>query len=178
MTHNLFYSLALTALLQPGIASAPQTHDFSGTWDKDSTRSESAAQAISAAAEAPTRLVIEQSPVQVRIDRQRRDGRRDVVTYLFPDPKMVGAAPENPKGAGGTTVEQARAEWKDGRLLLRTALTVNGMALTTVETFTAMRGGREIHVETQVQMHHGYGGTDPAIKAGSTGRDVYVKTKR
>lgn len=177
MTHKLLSSTVLILLVHSGTASGQETHNFSGSWRKDPVRSESALQTTAASAESAVGLVIDQSATSVRVGRQRRDGRSDVVTYVFNDLPAASAAPTL-GGTTGTTVDQARAEWKDGRLLLRTAFSINGMAVTTIEAFTAVAGGNEIQVDTQIQMHHGYGGTDPEVKAGSNSRDIYVKTQR
>src|SRR5688572_5635912 len=56
--------------------------NMSGSWQKDKTRSESVAQPLEVAAEAPFRLVINQSATQLTIERHR-DGQTDTLTYVF-----------------------------------------------------------------------------------------------
>jgi hypothetical protein len=166
---------ALTVLLTD-CAAAQDVRNVSGVWQKDSTRSDSAAEGSPANAEVPMKLVIEQTDTTVRVERHRRDGRTDVITYHFAEPPRV-AAPPIPTGTVGRAVDHAGAEWKDGRLLLTTLLHVNGMAVSTVERVNVL-SEREIQVETQLQMHHGYEGNSPEATAGSTGRDVYFRAAR
>jgi len=174
MSSHKPFCAVMMVLFGVGIATAQVQQNISGTWVLDRTRSESAAQSTTATAEGPVRLMIEQSAAHVRVDRQRRNGRRDVIVYPFNNTATVGPS-FDPKATSGTALDQAHAEWKDGRLMLTTVLQVNGMAVTTAEAFTVMSNGRELHVETQVQMHHGYAGSDPEGKAGSNGHDVYFK---
>jgi hypothetical protein len=176
MTHHTLLCAAVTVLLYQDV-SAQGARNLSGTWQKDSTRSESAAEGSPASAEVPVKLVIQHTPAAVRIERHRRDGRQDAITYQFASPALPAVTPK-PTGTVGTDVDQARAEWKDGRLLVTTLMHVNGMAVSTVERLTLLPSQREMHVETQLQMHHGYEGNNPESTAGSTGRDVYIKVDR
>ena len=66
--------------------------------------------------------------------------------------------------------------------MLLTTLTVSGQAVTTTERLTMSPDSRNLIVETDLMVHHGYeapGGVANASgsKAGSTMKDVYTKAK-
>jgi len=192
MKSSVLSSIAVLTLLACDLGVAQDgVANFSGTWQKDPSRSETLAQTPEASAQTPLRLVIKQLPGALQIDRQR-DGQSASVTYAFnseparpttPDPPTA----EPPVGTAGTTVSKAepdlappgvnvtesRAEWKDGRLILSTVLFVNGKAVTTTEALTLSADGRELIVQTNLQMHHGYDSRKAA--AAAEGKDVYIR---
>ena len=176
--------------------------NFSGTWVKDPQESESLADAPATVAGVPVRLVIEQSPNDVRITRHRFDGQNSTLTYSFrptgsapPTATTDTAAPIAPRGntetaaAGakttdvsapsGTVPMNARAEWNDGGLMLRTDVLVNGKAVTTTERFTMSPDSRKLIVEADLTVHHGYesAGAAPAGNARKAVKDVYTRAK-
>jgi hypothetical protein len=186
---------ALTSVLCFAALSAQDGVNFSGTWVKDPQQSESLAQAADVSAQAPRQLIIEQSPNAVRLTRQRLDGQTDTVTYPFNPPASASppAATAAPGGSSGTTTADgtnvslpattretdARAEWKDGGLTLLTSLLVNGKTVTTTERLTISPDGRQLTIETQLMMHHGYEsiGSSPDT-APKPVRDLYTKAQQ
>jgi hypothetical protein len=176
---------------------AQQSAHIAGTWVIDPMRAESLAQTADTS-ELAVRLIIEQSADDVRIDRVRRNGQSDTLTYSF-DPKLssppagatgsgepnaAAASAINPDGTTATSnrVLRARAEWDSaGHLVLLSDVSINGQAMTAKQTFTPDAGGRELIVQTEIVMQHGYTGpastTSSGKSATSGSRDVYVKAK-
>jgi hypothetical protein len=188
-------------LTSPAMVSAQGSPDFTGTWVMDMTRSESAAQRADASPRTPVQLVIAQEPGEVSIETQV-DGRKELVNYSFDKaqtPRLIAPpAPEGTSGRTGTegavgtsgslgttlgpragaqesTVEQAMAEYKDGRLTTTTIYRVNGMAMKKVESRSLSANGREMIVETLVQVEHGYQSNHKDAQAYTVVKDVYTK---
>jgi hypothetical protein len=170
MTRKVLSTAALTVLLVGSFA-AQQGANVSGTWVLDANPGAPPLPAAAAATEAPSRLVIEQSPTDVRVNRQRRDGESDSVTYSF-DPDQA-ALPVAAPDTATVEAKSAHAEWKDGRLMLLTQLSINGRTVTALETLTLGAGGRELIVETNLAVQHGY----EAGAASSSVRNVYNRTR-
>jgi len=65
--------------------------------------------------------------------------------------------------------------------MLLTALSVNGQAVTTGERLMMSSDNRQLIVETDLMVHHGYestsGTTNASGASGSKARDVYIKAK-
>jgi hypothetical protein len=202
MKRKLLSTIAVTALLSFATVFAQDGGNFSGTWVKDPQESESLADAPATVARVPVRLVIEQSPNEVRITRHRLDGQNDTLTYSFsptgsalPTATTDTPAPIAPRGttetaaAGakttdvsapiGTVPTNARAEWKDGGLMLRTDLIVNGKAVTMTERFTISPDSQKLIVEADLIVHHGYesAGGAHAANARKAAKDVYTRAK-
>jgi hypothetical protein len=96
------------------------------------------------------------------------------VTYGFQ--RIVPS--ERPVGTSGTdapSVEPVLAEWKDGRLVTTTIYRVNGMPMTKIESRTLSADGREMTVETQVQIEHGYQSNAKQPQGYIPAKDVYTK---
>src|SRR5687768_16039626 len=81
MNRKLLSTIAVTALLSFATVFPQDGVSFSGRWVQEPQESESLADAPATAA--PLRLVIEQSPDEVRITRYRLDGQNDTLTYSF-----------------------------------------------------------------------------------------------
>ena len=152
-------------------AVAQERPDVSGTWQMDMTRSESAAQRADASPSRPVRVVIDQSASHVAIETDR-DGERQNIRYSF------GDTPPQPVGTSGTdevTVQPAGVQWRDDGLMTTAMYRVNGMAVKQVQTRRLMPGGREMVVETRLEMQHGYETNHPEYKSGTVVKDVYTK---
>jgi hypothetical protein len=203
MNRKLLSTIVVTALLSLATVFAQDGVNFSGTWVKEPQESESLADAPATAARVPLRLVIEQSPNEVRITRYLLDGQNDTLTYSFhptgsalPTATTDTPAPIAPRGTTetaavgakkttdvsaptGTIPTNARAEWKDGGLMLRTDLIVNGKAVTRTERFTMSPESRKLVVEADLIVHHGYESAAgaPAANARKAVKDVYTRAK-
>ena len=168
---NRVLAAVLTLLSSAATVAAQNGPDFTGTWQMDMTRSESVAQRADASPSGPVTVQIEQSASQVVIDTDR-DGQKQEIRYTFagPDPKPVGTS-----GSDEVTLQPAGAQWRGEELITTTMYRVNGMAVKQVQTRRLAPGGREMHVETRLEMQHGYETNHPEYKSGSVVRDVYTK---
>lgn len=166
--------------------------DLSGTWVMDVARSASAAAAGHSMPDqkvVPEILAIQQTADELVIERRRGD-RRDVISYSFaPASHAVAPPPAQPQPVGttgaavpdapakiGSEVQEARAEHKDGRVVIRLVLLINGKTVTTDDSLWLGAGGRELIVQRLLQVHHGYQG--PGTKAASEAQDVYLRSDR
>ena len=80
----------------------------------------------------------------------------------------------------GSEVRDAHAEVKDGKIVTRTELSVNGKTVTTDESLSLAEGGRELIVERLLMVHHGYEGVRPykeAAKSNAVGKNVYIRSR-
>jgi len=105
---HIMLSTAVAAALFSAAAGARQAQDFSGTWVMDVSRSESAKHGPTGPQRKPVTLVIEQSPTQLSIERER-DGESELVVYVFSkEPAgeasdIQPAAPQDPSRPVGTS---------------------------------------------------------------------------
>src|SRR5229473_1675603 len=149
--------LAAAAVVVVGIglcAQAQEGANFSGTWVMDMTRSESAAQASNDSPRIPVRLEITHSPSAVTI-RTLRDGSAETISYSFDRPSQ-----DIVKTTGDNSTERkvinANARWDGPILVTQTVYSVNNMATTKVDKYRLSAGGREMIVESELQMQHGF----------------------
>jgi hypothetical protein len=151
-------TVLVAALVLPSPARA-QRPDFSGTWQMDPTRSESAVQSEPIG---PVTVVIAQTPSEVRIETTRKQGT-SAVTY-----KLDGSDTKIP---GGT----AKTHWDGTTLITETVRDIQGQTVTTKETRRLNPDGNEMLVETMLVVQHGYSlrGT-PNYGAG---KDVFVRSR-
>ena len=154
---------ALTALLLlPPALQAQSMHDFSGTWQMDPARSQSAQQGE------PFKMVtfvIAQSAGQVRIEATRGNEKENV---LYPLTRSRASSPSNAPG-------QAEAYWEGERLVTVTQRTVSGQTVTVKEARSLGASGADMTVETTVIVQHGY--SMPGAKTYGTSEDVFTKLK-
>jgi hypothetical protein len=166
----------LVLLLMVGLVSASsaaqEKPDFTGAWLMDASRSHSAAQGADASPRMPVKLIIVQTPTQLNVQTDV-DGHRQSTTYRFEaaeQPRPVGTS-----GSNQTRVEPFRVEWKDGTLVTTTIHHINGMAMTKIESRILHAGGREMTVETVVQVEHGYESNEKSHVGHNVVKDVYTK---
>jgi len=194
--------IATTAMLTGLICMAPviaqDRPNFSGTWVRVQPSTGSPVPTSppedTPDAQAPSRLVIEQSPATIRVNRQRPDGENDTVTYAFdatraaiPTTPAATRGPVDPPAETGTagsianggiaaastsTVPtSAEASWRDGALTLMTVMSVNGKTVTARQELSLSPDGRELSVSTGVAVQHGY----ETGAASNSKKEVYVK---
>jgi hypothetical protein len=70
------------------------------------------------------------------------------------------------------------ARWDGPILVTQTVYAVNGMATTKVDKYRLSGGGREMTVDTELQMQHGYESNGRGPAGYGTAKDVYVKDGR
>jgi hypothetical protein len=162
--------VAVAALLMPWTATAQNKVDFAGTWTMDASRSQSALPGTGATPVRQAQMVIAQVGGQLVVETMR-DGNRQIARFPLIDPELPKAV-----GTSGSAGVGTIGNWGDRELTTSTPLSVNGMAVTTMEKRTLSPDGREMTVETVVTVEHGYEGK--GINYSSPVKDVYVKTAK
>lgn len=169
------FAAAVLFLLGNGTAHAQQKPDFSGTWTMDMSRSESAAQGTDVAPRKPVQLILRQSPADFNVETDR-DGTRERLRFVFGRSEI--AAPVGTAGGTAPSAEPAGLEWQGGDLITTTVYRVNGMPVKQIRTHRLAPNGREMFVETRIEMQHGYESDHPEYRSGSIVKDVYTKADR
>ena len=158
-------SIAVVALLAPLPGTADTKTDFSGTWEMDSTRSESPH--FGDSTQGPVTVVIKQTESEVSVET-RRDGQSETIVY-----KMDGSETEkNPAPDNGPY--RWRAEWDGSKLTTETHRNINRTAVTVLEVRTLAENGKEMTVNRTLTVQHGYTGS--GAKNYASAKDLFVKT--
>ncbi len=150
--------------------STPARTNFSGTWQMDFERSESAHQAVPIG---PVTLVIQQTAKDVRIETRRTDpgsavARTEVLTY-----KLDGSE-TTMVGVDGVPVK-SKAHWDGTKLVTETARNIQAASITTMNVLILDPKGRELTIQRTLTVQHGY-----EFKGAETtgrGTDVFIKRK-
>lgn len=161
--------LIVIALLAASLGFAQSHPDFSGTWKMDPGRSESAHQDTPTG---PTTLVIRQTPDKISIETTRMENGREGAfheTLVF----RLDGAEEVSAGDGGAKVT-GKAKWQGSKLITETARNVQASTITTLYTHSLSADGKELTVDKNLTVQHGYQ-FQGAATTGS-GRDIFVKT--
>jgi hypothetical protein len=175
MPRPLILSAVMIATFSAGPVVAQERPNFDGPWVMDMTRSESAAQAADATPRTPVKVAIETSASSVTV-RTTTDGKGEHVTYTFD--------PATRADAGGTSgrderaIDQAQARWEGPSLITVTIYRVNGMSAKKPETRWLSSNGKEMTVETEMQMQHGYESDGKGPAGYGVAKDVYVRDSR
>ena len=156
MTRAVLVSLAFPCILLSSTA-AQTRPDFSGTWRFDANRSDSATYPDLSR---PVTLVIMHTASEIRIETTNAQGKS---TQAF---KLDGTADATTPGAG-------TARWRDDALLADAVRDVRGQSVTVHQTFTLSGDGRELTIESAVNVQHGY--SMSRGKVYGAGRDVFVR---
>lgn len=133
----------------------------------DLARSEAAAQGTPTG---PVVLAIRQTPTELRIETTR-NGRTEVVRYLPAEAKVVSA---------GELIWAFR--WDGARLITNLVADISKQAITVEEVRSLDQAGREMTVEVNLVVEHGYqaGGTGVLRSQNSPntskGTNVFLKT--
>jgi hypothetical protein len=154
---RMLIALATTAVLGTTAAHAQSRVDFSGTWRLDPTRSESAMQGEPIG---PVTVVITQTPGEIRIETVTA-GSRTVDTY-----RLNGSDTRLANGSGV-------ARWSGDLLVVDAVRDVRGVSVTTQQSRRMTADGSEMHVDSILEVQHGY--TLAKTKNYGAGRDVYVR---
>jgi hypothetical protein len=162
MKHLSAAAALTTLLLLPAVFHAQAPHDFSGTWQMDPARSQSAQQGE------PFKMVtfvIAQSVGQIRIEAMRGNEKENV---LYPLTKSRASVTSDAPG-------QAEAYWDGDQLITVTQRTVSGQTVTVKEARTLSASGADMTVETTVIVQHGY--SMPGARTYGTSKDVFTRAK-
>jgi poly(3-hydroxybutyrate) depolymerase len=152
--------LVLASALSFGLVIAAHTQakpDFSGTWQMDPARSDSAAQSEPIG---PVTLVITQSTKDVRVDTTTNKG---TTTRLY---QVV--AVDKPQAA-----DVATARWRGETLIFDAVREVRGQSVTMQQVLRLSADSNEVVVESVVNVQHGY--TQLNAKTYGAGKDVFVR---
>jgi hypothetical protein len=175
MPRTLLLSALMVASFNAGLAVGQERPNFDGPWTMDMTRSESAAQAVDATPRTPVRLAITSSPGSITI-RTTTDGKGETVAYTF-DP-VTRAAVADSRGREERVIDQTQARWDGASLVTVTVYRVNGMSAKKTETRRLSADGREMTIETEMQMQHGYESDGKGPAGYGVAKDVYVRDSR
>jgi len=134
--------------------------NFSGTWQMDAKRSQSAhfGEPI-----VPVTLIIRQTPTKVSIET-RQGGQSETLAY-----KLDGSASMQAPQANGPVSWSAR--WDGDKLVTETTRNINGSAVVITEIRSLGAKGKEMTVVRTLAVQHGYG----FGQASSTASDVFMK---
>ncbi len=143
-----------------GFAAVP---DFSGTWEMDRTRSDSAGPG---SVSGTVTLRIKQTPGEVSIETRHPDGKTETLVY-----KLDRSWTEKPIQENGPF--QWRAELSGSKLVTETHRNINRSTVTVREEMSMEANGKELHVDRTLVVQHGY--QMQGAKNYSTGKDVFVK---
>jgi hypothetical protein len=151
--------LLVVTLAAAAAARARSKPDFSGTWKMDPTRSASAVQNEPIG---PVTVVIVQSPTEFTITTMH--GQQTVTNTI----KLDGT---DSKVTGGT----AKARWDNDTLVVESIREIQGASVTTKESRSLDARGNEMHVDSVLEVQHGY--TLKGTKNYGAGTDVYVRVR-
>lgn len=155
MTRLVLASILFVAFVTP--AHTQTKPDFSGTWHMDPARSDSAAQTEPIG---PVTLVITQTAKDIRVETTTNRGTTAQV-YQF---VATGKTPEADIGT---------ARWSGDRLFFDAVREVRGQSVTMQQSRWLSADGKEMTVESVVNVQHGY--TQLNAKTYGAGKDVFVR---
>ena len=156
----LVSALQVPVLLVWTIVQPQPKPDFSGTWQMDATRSDSAVQSEPIG---PMTVVITQTASEIRLETTTRRGTTTDVCKF-------GRAEDIP------TTEAGIARWRGDTLVIDIVREVSGQSVTMQQLRTLTGGGKEMIVETIVNVQHGY--SQLGAKTYGAGKDVFVRATR
>ncbi len=151
-----------TILATLALASPEAKTDFSGKWEMDATRSESA---HSSTPSGPVTLLIKQDENDLTVETTR-NGQTETIVY-----KLDGSETKKPAQDNGPF--QWSAKWDGTKLLTETHRNINRATVTVKELLSLDGTPRELVVERSLIVQHGYqmrGG-----KNYSSGKDIFKK---
>jgi hypothetical protein len=152
------------AVVAPLCEPAETRPDFSGTWEMDATRSDSA---NSSAATGPVTVIIKQTRDEISVET-RQQGQTETLVY-----KLDGSTTEKPAQDNGPF--QWRAEWAAGKLITETHRNVNRATVTIRETRSMDAKRKEMQVDRTLMVQHGY--NMRGAKNYASGTDLFVKSR-
>lgn len=150
-------------------ASAPEVSDFSGVWQMDPSRSESAHQDVPIG---PVTLIIKQSASDVSIETRRGQPHKRAISSETLAYKLDGSEISIAGDAGEV---KTKAHWDGTKLVTETERNVHDATVTTMHVFSLDASGKELTIDKTLTVQHGY--QFPGAKNTGTGKDVFVKSK-
>jgi len=160
-----------TTLVLFGMQSiAQESTDFSGVWNMDMARSESAHQGTPIGL---VTLIIKQTAKELTIETRRSLKDKPTIsseTLIF---KLDGS--ENSVGVDQDSKVKVKARWDGLKLITETERNIQGATVTTMHIFSLNANGQELNVDNTLVVQHGYqsrGGNNTG-----KGTDVFIKSK-
>jgi hypothetical protein len=138
-------------------AHAQTPPDFSGTWRLDPSRSDASAYAETPG---PVTVTIKQSPTEIAVNTATSRGTSDT-TYKFvtADAGPVATAPN--------------ARWQGDAVVTNAIRDIRGQSVTVQQTRRLSADGKEMIVESIVNVQHGYSAVGAKVYGMS--KDVFVR---
>jgi hypothetical protein len=161
--------VATIALLLSVSGSAQNARDFSGVWQMDPSRSESAHQAVPIG---PVTLIVEQNASSLTIETRWSQKGKPISSETLKF-KLDGSE-SSISGNSGTQV-QTKAHWEGTKLITETSRNIQGSTVTTMHVFSLDASGKELTIDKTFTVQHGY----QFQGANNTGRgkDVFIKRR-
>jgi len=165
------FALSTTVLLFSLHATAQEPIDFSGVWQMDPSRSESAHQATPIGS---FTLVIKQAATELSIETRRSEKPKSVISSETLTFKLDGSE-NSVQGNYGVQIK-AKAHWDGTKLITETERSIQGSTVTTTQVFSLDASRKEMTVDNTLTVQHGY----QSQGANNTGRgkDVCIKIRR
>ena len=164
------FVISTIAILFSLEGSAQETTDFSGVWQMDSSRSESAHQAVPIG---PVTLIIKQNAAEVSIETRRAQKHKPAISSETLTFKLDGS--ENSiVGYSGAQI-QATAHWEGRKLITETSRNIQGSTVTTMHVFSLDASGKELTIDKTLTVQHGY--QFAGANNTGTGKDVFIKSR-
>jgi hypothetical protein len=167
---RIHLSRCAVALLLLWEASGQQPPDFSGIWEMDASRSESAHQAVPIG---PVSVVIQQSANTLTVETRRRDKDKSPVSTETLTYKLDGAETTSSDNSGQEV--KTRARWQGSKLVIESVRKVQGATVTSTHGLSLEAGGKELIMEKTLTVQHGY--QSPGARNSGSGKDVFTRAK-
>jgi hypothetical protein len=163
------FALSTTVLLFSLHATAQEAIDFSGVWQMDPSRSESAHQATPM-----ERSRLLSSRVRLSIETRRSERHKSAISSETLTFKLDGSE-KLIEGNYGVQIK-AKAHWDGTKLITETERSIQGSTVTTMQVFSLDASRKEMTVYNTLTVQHGY----QSQGANNTGRgkDVFIKSRR
>ncbi len=155
---NIALAFAASLALVAG-AHAQAKPDFSGTWRLDASRSDSATYPETAG---PVSEIITQTDSEMRVIISTPQAAT-TIAYKFAAPEPV--SPDNPI-----------ARWKGDTLVTEAIRDVRGQSVTVQQSRRLSADGKEMTVESIINVQHGY--TLSGARVYNTSKDIFVKVPK
>src|SRR5262245_6427899 len=165
------FAMALSVLFLTVTPAVQGQSDFSGVWQMDQSRSESAHQAVPIG---PVTLLIKQSPEEISIETRKGESNHQAASTETLTYKLDGSESTLSGTSGGPI--KVKAHWEGSKLVTETSRNVQDSTVTLVYVLSLQEGGREMTIQKTLTVQHGYQFQGAA--ASGTGKDVFTKVRR
>ena len=153
----------MQAIAQEGI-------NFSGVWQMDDSRSESAHQGTPIGA---VTILIKQAANEMSIETHRGEKDNRTISSETLTFKLDGS---EKSVEGNHDVRKVKAHWDGTKLITETERNINGATVTTMDVFSLDAAGKEMTIEKTLTVQHGY-----ESRAGNNigkAKDVFIKKNK